>query len=330
MSVGVIRGRRGTVPAPVSAPIQPGRPSRDAAPPSVSRLERLVRDYLTHARLEKGLSANTLENYRRDLNRYTAHALKKFGDELPSAEIVRSHLDTLYEAQLNSRSISRHLTSLRGFTLFLQRERILDSDPVGTIALPRQWRKLPKRLSLDEVELLTAAPDASTPTGLRDRAMLELLYASGPRVTELCRLEMRNLDLDMGLIRVTGKGNKQRLIPFAPSAAAAIAAYLGNGRPALLKGRPSPFLFVTARGGPLTRQAFWHIISLAGRKAGIAQKLTPHLLRHTFATHLLEGGAGLRSVQTMLGHADISTTQIYTHVLPSRLRSTIERHHPRG
>ncbi|MEP7365363.1 MAG: site-specific tyrosine recombinase XerD [Acidobacteriota bacterium] len=293
-------------------------------------MERLVREYLTHLRLEKGLSANTLESYSRDLARFTAGALKQFGDTLPSAETVRSHLDSLYAAELNSRSISRHLTALRGFTLYLQRERILDSDPVGSIALPRQWRKLPKRLSAEEVERLAAAPDSSIPTGLRDRAMIELLYASGPRVSELCRIEMRNVDLDMGLVRVTGKGNKQRLIPFAPSAAAAITAYLGNGRPALLKGRPSPYLFVTARGGPLTRQAFWHIISLAGRKAGIAQKLTPHLLRHTFATHLLEGGAGLRSVQTMLGHADISTTQIYTHVLPSRLRSTIERHHPRG
>jgi integrase/recombinase XerD len=316
--------------SPVSGPGQSGRTSRVQPPQAISRLERLVRDYLTHIRLEKGLSANTLESYSRDLSRYAAHALNKFGDQLPSAEIVRSHLDSLYTAELNSRSISRHLTALRGFTLYLQRERLLDSDPVGTIALPRQWRKLPKRLSGEEVERLTAAPDLAMPTGLRDRAMLELLYASGPRVSELCRLEMRNLDLDMGLIRVTGKGNKQRLIPFAPSAAQAIAAYLGNGRPALLKGRPSPFLFVTARGGPLTRQAFWHIISLAGRKAGIAQKLTPHLLRHTFATHLLEGGADLRSVQTMLGHADISTTQIYTHVLPSRLRSTIERHHPRG
>ena len=330
MSVGVIRGRRGSVLSPVSGPGQSGRTSRVQPPQATSRLERLVRDYLTHIRLEKGLSANTLESYSRDLSRFAAHALNKFGDQLPSAEVVRSHLDSLYTAELNSRSISRHLTALRGFTLYLQRERLLDSDPVGSIALPRQWRKLPKRLSAEEVERLTAAPDLTIPTGLRDRAMLELLYASGPRVSELCRLEMRNLDLDMGLIRVTGKGNKQRLIPFAPSAAQAIAAYLGNGRPALLKGRPSPFLFVTARGGPLTRQAFWHIISLAGRKAGIAQKLTPHLLRHTFATHLLEGGADLRSVQTMLGHADISTTQIYTHVLPSRLRSTIERHHPRG
>jgi len=330
MNVGVNRGRRSGVPAPASAPTDSENTGRAPAQPPQSRLEGHVRSFLTHARLEKGLSANTLESYGRDLARYAQQTLQSHGDCLPTAESVRAHLDSLYAAGLNSRSISRHLTALRGFTLFLQRERILDSDPVGTIPLPRQWRKLPKRLSGEEVERLTAAPDTTIPTGLRDRAMIELLYASGPRVTELCRLEMRNLDLDMGLVRVTGKGNKQRLIPFGPAAAQAIAAYLGNGRPALLKGRPSPYLFVTARGGPLTRQGFWHIVSLAGRKAGIAQKLTPHLLRHTFATHLLEGGAGLRSVQTMLGHADISTTQIYTHVLPSRLRSTIERHHPRG
>jgi len=329
MNVGLNRGRRKDVSLPVSArklaKKRPGAPERPD-----SRLNGLVRQFLTHARLEKGLSANTLESYGRDLERYAAHTLEHFGDQEPSAESVRAYLDSLYAAGLSSRTIARHLTALRTFTVFLQKERILDSDPVGTIPLPRQWRKLPKRLSEEEMVRLAAAPDAGTPTGLRDRAMIELLYASGPRVSELCGLEMRNLDLEMGLIRVTGKGNKQRLIPFAPSAGRAITDYLATGRGALLKGRPSSYLFITARGGPLTRQAFWHIISLAGRKAGIAQKLTPHLLRHTFATHLLEGGADLRSVQTMLGHADISTTQIYTHVLPSRLRGAIERHHPRG
>ena len=334
MSAGVTRGRsRGIgranpVPAPGSVMAR-GRPSATAAE-TQSRLQSLVRSFLTHARLEKGLSANTLESYGRDLGRYVAGTLRRFGDELPSAVNVRAHLDALYDEGLSSRSVSRHLTALRTFCLHLERERILEADPVGTIPLPRQWRTLPKRLNEEEIVRLTAAPDAATPAGLRDRAMIELLYASGPRVSELCAIEMRNLDLDMGLVRVTGKGNKQRIIPFAPPAALAIAEYLRQGRPKLLKGRPSSYLFVTARGGPLTRQAFWRVISLAGRKAGIAQKLTPHLLRHTFATHLLEGGADLRSVQTMLGHADISTTQIYTHVLPSRLRSAIERHHPRG
>ncbi|MCC6294890.1 MAG: site-specific tyrosine recombinase XerD [Bryobacterales bacterium] len=330
MSAGVSRGRRGgrRPSAVVSVPASGLAGNAAQGPPS--RLPGLVRSFLAHARLEKGLSANTLESYGRDLERYASGTLQQFGDELPAAVNVRAHLDSLYAGGLSSRSVSRHLTALRTFCLYLQREGILDADPVGTIPLPRQWRRLPKRLSEEEIARLTAAPDTGTAAGLRDRAMIELLYASGPRVSELCAIELRNLDLDMGLVRVTGKGNKQRIIPFAPAAARAMAEYLRQGRPRLLQGRPSAYLFVTERGGPLTRQAFWRVISLAGRKAGIAQKLTPHLLRHTFATHLLEGGADLRSVQTMLGHADISTTQIYTHVLPSRLRSAIERHHPRG
>jgi len=307
--------------------------NRSDAPPGrlpATRLDSRIRVFLDHCRIEKALAANSLESYSRDLKRFSAHALKNHGDALPTAESVRGYLDSLYAANLASSSIARHLSALRAFCLFLQREGDLSSDPIGTIPLPRQTRRLPKRLAPDEVERLTAAPDVSTPRGLRDRAMLELLYASGPRVTELCQVELRHLDLEMGLVRVLGKGNKQRLIPFGPPAAAAIRAYLETGRGVLLHGRPSPYLFVTSRGGPMTRQTFWNLIARCGRKANIAQKLTPHLLRHTFATHLLEGGADLRSVQTMLGHADISTTQIYTHVLPGRLRSVIERHHPRG
>jgi integrase/recombinase XerD len=304
----------------------------DALPARVAstRLESLIRAFLDHCRIEKALAANSVSSYRRDLARYTAYTLKNKGDGLPNASSVRAYLDSLYEAGLASSTIARHLTALRTFCLFLQREGELASDPVGTIPLPRQPRRLPKRLSQEEVERLTAAPDLSTPRGLRDRAMLELLYASGPRVSELCHVELRHLDLDMGLVRVMGKGSKQRLVPFGPPAAAALRAYLEAGRGALLKGRPSPYLFVTSRGGAMSRQTFWNLIRRCGLQAGIAQKLTPHLVRHTFATHLLEGGADLRSVQTMLGHADISTTQIYTHVLPERLRSLVERHHPRG
>jgi integrase/recombinase XerD len=183
---------------------------------------------------------------------------------------------------------------------------------------------------LEEIEKIIQAADLSKPTGLRDRAMMEVLYASGLRVSELCKVGMADLNLEMGVLRTTGKGNKQRLVPVGKSAVLAVRNWLESGRPALLKGRASRYLFITARGGCLTRQAFWKLLAGYGRKAGIFYGLTPHVLRHSFATHLLEGGADLRSVQVMLGHADISTTQIYTHVLRSRLRDTVEKHHPRA
>jgi integrase/recombinase XerD len=177
---------------------------------------------------------------------------------------------------------------------------------------------------------LVVAPGDVKPTGIRDRAMLELLYAAGLRVSELCQLELPDLNPQMGVLRITGKGGKQRLVPVGRTALQSVSQYLESARPSLLRGRASRYLFITARGGKLTRQAFWKLLAVHGRKAGIYHGLTPHVVRHTFATHLLEGGADLRSVQTMLGHADISTTQIYTHVLRSRLKKTVEEHHPRA
>jgi integrase/recombinase XerD len=203
-------------------------------------------------------------------------------------------------------------------------------DPTERLVAPKQWQNIPKFLNRDQIEALLVAPDAAKPTGVRDRAMLELLYATGLRVSELCAVRIADIQFDTGVLRTIGKGNKQRVAPVGKSALAAVRAYLGTGRVKLLGGRPSPFLFVTARGGRLTRQAFWKLLAIHGKKAGIFQNLIPHVIRHSFATHLLEGGADLRSVQTMLGHADISTTQIYTHVMRSRLRQTIEQHHPRG
>jgi integrase/recombinase XerD len=185
-------------------------------------------------------------------------------------------------------------------------------------------------MNLSQIDKLLQAPDGTTPMGIRDRAMLELLYATGLRVTELCRVGVSELNLEMGVLRTTGKGNKQRMVPVGRSAIAAVRQYLETARGRFLKGRGSRFLFVTARGGPMTRQAFWKLLAAHGRRAGIYRNLTPHVLRHSFATHLLEGGADLRSVQTMLGHADISTTQIYTHVMRSRLRRTLDDHHPRA
>ena len=296
---------------------QPGR----VPTPTVSSQ---VLEFLDCCRVEKGLSANTIEAYRRDLVRFSSLG----GGE--TAEAARVYLDSLYAAGLASRSIARHLTTLRNYFSFLSREGRLDTDPLAAIPAPRHARPLPKRLHPDDVERLLTAPDRVRPNGIRDTAMLQLLYACGTRVSELCQVKLRGLNLEMGLLRVDGKGGKQRLIPVGKAALASITEYLRQGRSALLKGRPSPYLFVTAQGGAMTRQAFWHLIKRYGLQAGISQPLTPHLLRHTFATHLLDGGADLRSVQTMLGHADISTTQIYTHVLQSRLRKTVDEHHPRA
>ena len=207
---------------------------------------------------------------------------------------------------------------------------LIGADPTAHLTLPKQWQTLPKYLNREQVTELLAAPDTDRPTSLRDRAMLELLYATGLRVSELCKAGISDLEPNYGYIRVLGKGNKQRIVPVGAPALAAVESYLQNGRPALLKGRGSAYLFVTARGGPLPRQAFWKLLNGYGKKIGIFQALTPHVIRHSFATHLLEGGADLRSVQTMLGHADISTTQIYTHVMRSRLRKTVDEHHPRA
>jgi integrase/recombinase XerD len=284
--------------------------------------------FLNFCRLEKGLAANSLDAYSTDLA-----CFKEFiGDSanLPGTPEIRLHIDYLYRSGLSSRSVGRHLTTIRNFYGFLLREGEISTDPTEHLRTPRQWQNIPKYLNLEEIERIIEAPDLSRPTGRRDRAMMELLYASGLRVSELCKLGVGDLNLELGVLRTTGKGNKQRLVPVGKTAILAVRAYLETGRAALLKGRASRYLFITARGGCLTRQAFWKLLAAHGRKAGIFHGLTPHVLRHSFATHLLEGGADLRSVQIMLGHADISTTQIYTHVMRSRLRDTVEKHHPRA
>ncbi|MGA2267404.1 MAG: site-specific tyrosine recombinase XerD [Bryobacteraceae bacterium] len=292
------------------------------------RLRNEMTAFLNFCRLENGLSANSIEAYSSDLSRFSTFLGEAAA--LPGREALRHYLDYLYQSGLSSRSVARHLTTLRSFYGFLLREGLVESDPTEHLSTPRQWHTIPKFLNLEEIERIIAAPDRSRPTGLRDWAMLELLYATGLRVSELCRLGVGDLNLDLGILRTTGKGNKQRLVPAGREAVRAVENYLENGRGALLKGRASRYLFITARGGCLTRQAFWKLLAGYGRKAGIFHGLTPHVLRHSFATHLLEGGADLRSVQVMLGHADISTTQIYTHVMRSRLRDTVEKHHPRA
>lgn len=293
-----------------------------------SRLRPQIQAFLNFCRVEKGLSGNSLSAYSADLERLSRHLGAAAG--VPGTEELRGYLDSLYQAGLSSRSVARHLATLRNFCSFLVREGVSGRDPSEHLRTPKQWQAIPKFLNLEQIEKLIAAPEVSKPTGLRDRAMLELLYASGLRVSELCRIGIGDLNLEMGVLRTTGKGNKQRLVPVGKEAIAAVRTYLESGRSRLLKGRASRYLFVTTRGGCLTRQAFWKLLGGYGRKAGIFHGLTPHVLRHSFATHLLEGGADLRSVQVMLGHADISTTQIYTHVMRSRLQRVVEQHHPRA
>lgn len=289
-------------------------------------LPAAIRMFLDYCRIEKGLSANTLDAYGRDLEKFRSFS----GALTPDGEGVRRFLDSLYRSGLASRSIARHLTTLRNLYSFLLSECKISEDPTALLPLPKQWRTLPKYLNVEEIDRIVETPDQRKPAGVRDRAMIQLLYATGLRVTELCRLQVSDLNLDMGVLRVTGKGNKQRMVPAAETAVRAVEEYLRTARPALLGRRSSRFLFVTGLGGPMTRQGFWKLLNGHARKAGIFRGIHPHVVRHSFATHLIEGGADLRSVQTMLGHADISTTQIYTHVAPGRLRKTVDKHHPRA
>ena len=280
--------------------------------------------------MEKGLAKNSLDAYSRDLAGLRAFAEATSGGSLPDEEQLNRYINSLYQNNLSSRSIARHLSAIRNLYHFLCAEGEIAKDPTEHLASPKQWATIPKFLNREQIEALIAAPELSVPTGSRDRAMLELLYATGIRVTELIQLQLSAVDFGLGLVRVTGKGNKQRIVPVHRASLQSIESYCRDARPQLLKGRPSGALFVTARGGPMTRQAFWAAIKMHGRKAGIFHDLSPHVLRNTFATHLLEGGADLRSLQTMLGHADLSTTEIYTHVVRSRLRDTLDRHHPRA
>jgi integrase/recombinase XerD len=261
--------------------------------------------------------------------------LRRFSDfctekDPENVSTLHAYVDSLREAGLSSRSIARHITTLRNFYAFLLQEQRISADPTQTLVLPRQWKNLPKYLTLEQVDALLEAPDAAKPNGLRDRAMLQLLYATGLRVSELCAVETAGINLELGVVRVIGKGRKERLVPLGRTAAAAIELYLQSGRKASASGRGNRYLFLTNRGSAMTRQAFWKLLKAHGKAAGIWHNLTPHVLRHSFATHLLERGADLRSLQTMLGHADISTTEIYTHVLKARLRSTVDTHHPRS
>ena len=297
-------------------------------------MESTVQSFLNHLQVEKGLSANTIEAYGRDLRKFTEFAARrrrKIGQV--TRDDVVDFLGGLYRAGLDGRSVARHLVSVRNLFKFALTEGEVAEDPTQNLESPKFWKKLPTFLTMEEVDRLLALPDTSKPLGLRDKAMLELLYSTGLRVSELVGLRVGDLQLAMGCLRCIGKGDKERMIPVGRQAIAVVQQYLSDARPRLVarQPHPAPFLFVNARGGKLSRVGFWGILKSYGRRAKLnSRKLTPHKLRHSFATHLLERGADLRSVQLMLGHADISTTQIYTHVIQERLKQVYKAHHPRA
>ena len=296
---------------------------------------RLIDDHLNALWLEKGLSDNSLAAYRRDLNAFAAWlagpSCGQPGGLLDADPVrIQEYLADRYRRRASPRSVARALSCLRGFYDTQLRSGTLARHPMAGISSPKQGRPLPKFLSEVDVEKLLNAPDATQTIGLRDRAMLELLYATGLRVSELTGLALDQINLRQGVVRVLGKGSKERLVPMGEEAMHWLHAYLRDGRPALLGPRQSNACFVTPRGGGMTRQAFWYRIRHWALCAGIDKPLSPHTLRHAFATHLLDHGADLRVVQMLLGHSDLSTTQIYTHVAQTRLQDLHARHHPRG
>ena len=286
--------------------------------------------YLDHLRVERRLARLTIESYSRDLL-----ALSRFAEsaglavERLSRQDLEAFVRGLMTSGLSPRSTARAVACVRGFYRFMVLDRRLEASPADDLRAPRAWPALPRFLSLDEVDRLLDAPDVTTPRGLRDRAMVELLYATGLRVSELVGLRAADLNLEAGYLTCTGKGDKQRIVPMGDQAVAWIQRYIREARPALLHQRTTPRLFVNARGGGLSRVGFWKLLRAHGVKAGLPRGLSPHVLRHSFATHLLDRGADLRAIQMMLGHADLSTTQVYTHVLDARMRTIYERFHPR-
>ncbi len=279
--------------------------------------------------IEKRHSPNTQKSYVRDVAGFLSVVQATSFSEIKT-DHVRNYFLKLRERGLSSASIARCMSSLKAFFRFLVDEKQLEASPVENLETPRKWRKLPDTLSCEEVDAILSAPDLSQPRGLRDKAMLETLYAAGLRVSELVNLTLGDLNLQAGYLRSLGKGGKERAVPLGETAREAIEDYVVKARPVILKGRTARELFVTRLGKKMSRQAFWEIIKGYALKAGIKTQVSPHTLRHAFATHLLEGGADLRSVQQMLGHADISTTQIYTHILQERMREIHDQYHPRA
>jgi integrase/recombinase XerD len=294
--------------------------------------DTLIDQFLNYLLVEKGLAQKTLEAYSRDIIRYRNFLAENnstaFSEE--DAPLILKHLILLRKKGLQARSRARHLVAIRGFYRFLVQEKILRNDPTRLIDLPKSGLKLPHVLSREEIELLLKAPDIRKPIGVRDAAMLELLYAAGLRVSELINLKLQDINLEAGFVRIFGKGSRERIVPIGSHAREKVSTYLKTVRSRRLKQTTSPYLFIARAARPMTRQGFWKLLRRYALQAGLKKKITPHSLRHSFASHLLEGGADLRAVQVMLGHVDISTTQIYTHVTRDHLKKLHQKFHPRG
>ncbi len=300
--------------------------------PKPSRIDVTIDQFLSYLVVEKGLSKKTLDAYSNDINRYRdflcENKRSRFTEE--DTPLILQHLILLRKSGLGARSRARHLVSIRSLYRFLVEEKILRHDPARLIDLPKVSLRLPHVLSVQEIELLLKAPDTKKHNGIRDTAMLELLYAAGLRVSELVNVKLQDVNLEAGFVRIFGKGSKERIVPIGFHAREKINFYLKNSRSVFLKQISSPYLFVARAGKPMTRQGFWKLLRRYAVQAGLNKKISPHSFRHSFATHLLEGGADLRAVQIMLGHVDISTTQIYTHVTRDHLKKLHQKFHPRG
>lgn len=295
-------------------------------------MEELINRFINYLGVERGLALNTLESYGRDLKQYSQYLGNDEAERFDrvSRNSIVAYLRHLQRQGKATATIARRLAALKAFYQFLVRENYLDKDPTANLESPKLEKRLPKVLTIKEVEQLLRQPQPTTPTGMRDKAMLELLYATGIRVSELVCLNLGDVNLELGYLRCTGKGAKERIVPLGSMAIKSIRLYLGEGRNRLLKNNHEQALFVNHHGRRLTRQGFWKIVKRYAMEAKITKEITPHTLRHSFATHLLENGADLRSVQEMLGHADISTTQIYTHITKGRLKEVYAKTHPRA
>jgi integrase/recombinase XerD len=294
--------------------------------------DQMLDQYLNYLVVEKGLAGKTVEAYAGDLNAFLVYLKSHDIDRIEDADtaVILKYVIDLRRTGHGAKTRARHLVAIRGFFQFLTRSGKLRNNAAQVIDLPKSGLRLPDVLDVDEIERLLAAPDREIPRGLRDAAMLELIYAAGLRVSELVDLQMTAINLEAGFVRVMGKGSKERIVPIGGKAIACLQDYLRRGRPGLLKNRPSLALFVARAGQAMTRQGFWKLLRRYALQAGIGKRITPHSLRHSFASHLLEGGADLRAVQVMLGHVDIATTQIYTHIAQKRLIEIHRQFHPRG
>ena len=295
-------------------------------------MDQLSQQYIDHLLIEKGLSNNSIESYSHDLSVFIDFLYKNKIENINQSDTasILSWIIDLQKNGLSAKSRARHIITIRGFYKFLIKEKLISFDPIKNIDIPKTGLALPEVISSEEMILLLDSVKTNTPRGLRNAAMLEILYGAGLRVSELISMRMENINFEASFIRVFGKGSKERVIPIGSYACKKTREWVTTGRPLLLKNMPSYFLFVARAGKPMTRQGFWKLLKNYSKASGISKKITPHTFRHSFATHLLEGGADLRSVQTMLGHSDISTTQIYTHVSRDYLRKMHKKFHPRG